>query len=440
MNYEDYVRSRLGHLAIDPSREASIVRELAQQLEQAAAAGRDPEGEITGWPALARKIEREAASPGERLALVADAWHDLRHTLRTWRRAPGFAIIAVLTLALGIGANTAIFSWVNAELLRALPYAHPGQLLILNSWADGRKVSVSYPDYLNWRQDNQKQNGSFEAMAWVQWKSYDISGAGAPEVVNAAAVSANYFSTLGILPVLGRSFGPGADSGGAQHEAVITWALAQRQFGIASKAIGKTLNLDQAAAYTISGILPPAYRDPNQTDLFVPDGTQMKDNADRGDRGDSAVIARLAAGATFAGAATQMRGEAVRLAAHYPDDKGVGSDVAPLRSAFVGSDARMLWLLLAAVGFVLLIACANVANLMLTRTAARQQEWTVRAALGAGRARLLRQLLAESVALGVAGATLGLALAEAAMHGLSALMSVAANEIVPLGLNHTVLL
>lgn len=439
MDWPRYVRQHLHLPEIDPAREASIVAELAQQIEQAATAGRDLEREIPDWPALARKIQREVAPAPERWAAASDLLRDLRHTFRTWRRAPGFAIIAILTLALGIGANTAMFSWVNAELLAALPYAHAGRLLILNSWANGRKVSVSFPDYVSWRQDNRQGQGSFAQMAWVQWFSTDLSGASAPEVVASADVSANYFSTLGILPVLGRSFSSGADTGAAKHEAVITWALAQRQFGTAANAVGKTVNLDQKQAYSVVGVLAPQYRDPNQTLLFLPDGLQLKDNADRGDRGDSAVIGELNPGATVATAAAEMRAESARLSAAYPDDNNVGSVVAPLRSAFVGSDAPMLWLLLGAVGLVLLIACANVANLMLTRTAARQQEWSVRSALGAGRARLIRQLLAESLALGIAGTVCGLLVAWTGMRGLAALMPLAANEVVALSLNPVVL-
>ncbi|MGH9468480.1 MAG: ABC transporter permease, partial [Terriglobales bacterium] len=346
---------------------------------------------------------------------------------------------AVLTRALGIGANTAMFSWVNAELLQALPYAHPSRLVVLQQWFDGRNVSNSYPDYLDWRQDNRKQNGSFSSLAWVQWLNSDLSGAGAPQVVPTADVSANYFSTLGVMPVLGRIFSPGADSGGARHEAILTWALARQQFGIADRALGKTINVDQAQAYTVVGVLPPAFREPQQTELFLPVGLQLKVDSDRGYRGNDAVLGRLKPGATSAAAAAQMRAEMARLSRIYPDDSGVGSVIAPLRSLFVGTDAPMLWLLLGAVGLVLLIACANVANLMLTRTAARQQEFTVRAALGAGRGRLLRQALAESLALGIVGAALGLLVAEAGMRGLAALMPVAANEVVPLGLSLPVL-
>ncbi|MGH9487336.1 MAG: ABC transporter permease [Terriglobales bacterium] len=436
-DWESYVRERLRLPGVEPAREQSIVSELAQQLDQAAGAGRDPEAEISDWAALARSLER-AQRPRWHGFWGPDLTRDLRHALRTWRRAPGFVIITVVTLALGIGATTAMFSWVNAELLQALPYANPGRLLTLHEWADGRQVSVSYPDYLSWRQDNRQGNGEFSALAWVQWLHFDLQGPAGPVVVNAASVSGNYFPTLGALPVYGRAFGPAADSGGAKSEAVLTWKLARQQFGEPAHALGKTVALDEHA-YTVVGVLPPQFRDANQTAVFIPDGLELKDNADRGSRGNSVVIGRLASGASFTPAAAQMRAEMRRLSAAYPDDQNIGSTVAPLRSAFVGSDAAMLWLLFGAVGLVLLIACANVANLMLTRTAARQQEWSVRAALGAGRGRLVRQLLAESLALGIAGIGAGLLVAEAGMRGLAALMPVAANETVPLGLSLPVL-
>ncbi|MGH9466479.1 MAG: ABC transporter permease, partial [Terriglobales bacterium] len=440
MDWERYVRERLPLSHLPPARAEEIVAELAQQLEQAARAGRDPEAEIPDWPALARKIEHSVASPVSRLLWGSDLARDLRHALATWRRAPGFAVIAVLTLALGIGANTAMFSWVNAELLQALPDAHPSRLMVLQEWSHGRRVAVCYPDYLDWRQDNHRQNGSFSSLAWIGWLHLDVGGAGSPEVVPAAYVSANYFSTLGVPPVLGRSFSPGADTGAAKHELVASWGLATRRFGAASRALGQPLNLDQAATYTIVGVLPPQFRTAQQTELFAPIGVDLKDNTDRGDRGDGAVIGRLTPGASFEQAAAQMRTEQARLDRAYPGtDQGIGSTIAPLRSLFVAGDAAMLWLMFAAVGLVLLIACANVANLTLTRTAVRQQEWGVRAALGAGRGRLIRQLLTESLALGTAGVAIGLLVAEAGMHGLAALMPVAGNEIVPLGLGWPVL-
>ncbi|MGH9417933.1 MAG: ABC transporter permease [Terriglobales bacterium] len=444
MNWTLYVRSRLAPLALDPAREHEVIAELAQQLEQthaaalaagcdAAEARRRTEASLGDAAALARRIEHAhapvTAAVRNRLPLrlraalaASDAGRDIAYALRGLRRAPGFAALAVLTLALGIGANTAIFSWVQAELLQALPYAHPDRLLLLNEYADGRTVSVSYPDYLSWRQDNQADHGAFAALAWVQWLHFDVSGAGTPEVVNAAAVSANYFATLGALPALGRGFSPGADAAAAQHEAIVSWHLAERQFGTPAAAVGRALSLDRAQAVTVVGVLAPDFRESSETEIFVPDGMELANNKDRGDRGDSAVMGRLAPGVTPEAAAAQMRGEAARLAIAYPeDDHAVGSVTAPLRSAFVGTDAGMLWLLMTAVGLVLLIACANVANLMLVRTAAREQEFAVRAALGAGRGRLTRQLLIESLVVALLGAGAGIAVALAALPALQRL-------------------
>ncbi|MGH9482539.1 MAG: ABC transporter permease, partial [Terriglobales bacterium] len=348
---------------------------------------------------------------------------DFKYAFRLLLRAPGFTVVAVLTLALGIGANTDIFAWVNAELLEALPYRQPDRLLVLNEFANGRTVSVTYPDYLDWQRDNQTQHGAFAAMAWFQQQGFNLSGAGEPQQVQAADVSANFFATLGVRPALGREFSPGADSGAAAPEAILSYGLWQRQFGGSAAAIGKTLNLDQAA-YTVAGVLPASYRDYNQTDLFVPAGRLLKRISDRGDHNDATVIARLAPGASAAGAGAQMRAEMAKLALAYPaSDAAEGSVVRPIRALFVGNDAPMLWLLLVAVGLVLLIACVNVASLMLARTAARRPEWAVRAALGAGQGRLLRQLLIESLMLAAPGAVAGVGLAAAGLAGLQRLAS-----------------
>jgi len=350
---------------------------------------------------------------------------DLRHALRLLRRAPGFALAAAVTLALGIGANTAIFTWVNAELLQALPYDHPGQLLVLNERANGRTVSDTYPDFLDWQRQNRASGGAFAGMAWFQQRGFNLSGAGLPEQVNAADVSANFFTSLGVRPQLGRDFALDADSAATAPAAILSEALWQRQFGGSPEAIGKVVNLDQRA-YTVIGVLPARFRDYNQTDVFVPVGRFLKDVSDRGAHDDAEVIARLAPGATEAGARGQMEAAMASLARAYPATNAAeGAVVRPIRELFVGNDAGMLWLLLGAVGLVLLIACANIANLMLVRTAARGQEWTIRVALGAGRARLVRQLLLESVVVAGLGGLLGLGLAAAALRGLRPLASAA---------------
>lgn len=436
-DWEAFVRERLRLPHLAAPRQLEVVAELAQQLEQAeqealarglapAAARAAAAAQVTDWTRLAHSIAR-AEAPVEshlppRTLAWCDAAHDLRHALRGWRRAPGFTLIAVLTLALGIGATTAIFSWVNAELVRALPFRQPGQLVQMLSTAHGRNVSVSYPDYLDWKAEAARPGSPVAAMAWDQALNFNLSGAGLPEVVNAADVSADFFSTLGVAPRLGRLFSPGADTAAARPEAILSDGLARRQFGVAARALGQTVNLD-TRAFSVIGVLSPSYRDPDQTDIYIPAGLELKDNMERGDRGDTAVIARMAPGASLGAVRERFTAVTERLARSYPQtNSDVGLAVMPLRAAFVGSDAPMLWLLLAAVGLVLLIACANVANLMLTRTAARRQEWTIKQALGADRRRLLRQVLVESLVLGLAGAAGGLAVAWAAMRGLAALL------------------
>ncbi|HXR97542.1 MAG TPA: ABC transporter permease [Terriglobales bacterium] len=343
---------------------------------------------------------------------------DLRFALRQLRRSPGFAVTAVLVLALGIGANTAIFSWVDAELLRALPYQQPNQLVVINEYANGRTVSDTYPDFLDFRQQNASGSGVFSSMAWFQQHGFNLSGAGQPEQASGADVSANFFATLGVRPALGRDFTASADTANASAEAVLAYPLWQRQFGGSAAALGTVIRLDDRA-YTIVGVLPMGFKDYNQTDVFVPAGLFLKDINDRGSHSDSDIVARLKPGATLAMAVTQQRLAMQRLAQAYPEtNENEGAVVRPIRELFVGGDAPMLWLLLAAVGLVLLIACANVANLMLIRTTARQQEWAIRAALGAGRGRLLRQMITESVALAALGGVAGLALAQWALQGL----------------------
>ena len=440
-NFEAFVRAKLPALGLTPAREQEIVAELAQQLEQvsaqAVAEGADgataqgrAEAHIPDWAKLARSIAAAEVPLGARLPLRMrlalagrDAASDWRLALRGLRRAPGFASVAILTLALGIGANTAIFTWVRAELLAALPFQQPDRLVALDEHANGRTVSVPYPDYLDWEAQNAAARGAFASLAWYQTLGLNLSGAGTPEVVSAGDVSGNFFATLGIHPQWGRGFAAGADSANALPEAIITSTLAARQFGAASAAVGQRLDLNMRA-YTVVGVLNAQFRDYNETEVFLPVGLFLK-TFDRGSHNDADVLARLTPEATEATALAQQRSAMAKLALAYPEeDAAEGAVVRPLRALYVGQDAPMLWLLFGAVGLVLLIACVNVANLMLVRTAGRREEWAVRAALGAGRGRLVRQLLVESLALALLGGAAGVGLAALALRGLQAVAPV----------------
>ena len=359
---------------------------------------------------------------------------DFRLALRGLRHAPAFTAAAVLTLALGIGANTAIFTWVNAELLAALPFAHADQLVFIRETYQGRLVAPSYPDYLDWIRQNGSQ-GAFQSLAWIQENDRNFSGSGQPVHVNAADVSANYLATLGVRVWLGRGFTAQADTAQAADGAILTYSFWRSHFGGSPAALGRTFDLD-ARPFTVIGVLPPEYRDAKQTDLLLPAGIFLKQLADRGDRGDAVAVGRLTPRTNLDAANAQLRTGMSRLAGMHVEDAGMSAIAQPLRLAFTGTDAPMLWLLLGATGLVLLLACANLANLMLVRTEARRPEWTMRAALGANRARLLAQLLMESATLALLGALAALGVAALALRGLRVM---AAGSNFTLALNLPVL-
>ncbi|HEV2829868.1 MAG TPA: ABC transporter permease [Pyrinomonadaceae bacterium] len=333
---------------------------------------------------------------------------DLRYGIRSLWQRPGFTAIAVITLALGIGANTTLFSFVNGILLRPLPYKDPSQLVILDENAPKQGIKsfgVSYPNFVDWRQ----QNHVFEDVTSYQPNSISLVGAGEPERLPGARISHGLFELLGVAPSLGRTFTAEEDQPETDNVVIIGHGLWQRRFAAADNAVGQTLTVN-GRARTIIGVMPPDFKFPETAELWVPLALNEK-LFTRTDHGLN-TIARLKPNVTLGQARAEMSNIARHIEEQNPvTNEGLGVDVWPLRDRLVGDYRDALLILLGVVAFVLLIACANVANLLLARSSARHKELALRAALGASRTRIVRQLLTESALLSVLGALLGVLLA-----------------------------
>jgi putative ABC transport system permease protein len=339
---------------------------------------------------------------------LEDLSQDLRYALRGLRKHRGFTAVAVITLALGIGANTAIFTVINTVLLRPLPYERPDQLVVLMETIAERPAGVSYPNFVDWR----NQSTSLENVAAVRNReSFNLTGAGESERLQGRLVSANFLSTLGVKPIRGRDFAAEEDQPGANPVAIISHALWQRRFGADENILGKQLTLN-GQQFTVIGVTPPNFQYATEADVSVPIGLSAERFKLRGKDPGVISFARLKPGTSIETANAELNTIAARLEQQYPDtNTGRRVRLESLRETVVGDVRPILLTLLGAVGFVLLIACANVANLLLTRSAGRQKEMAIRTALGAGRARILRQLFTESAVLALAGGVVGLLLA-----------------------------
>ena len=445
-DWQAFVRSRLSLPGLAPERESRIIRELATQLEdfygEALARGATEveaaahaAAQIADWDRMARDVlgaDRQHARPrldrvadrldrgthagAGRFHVIANIVRDARYAFRQLVRTPGFTFVTIVTLALGIGATSAIFSVVNGVLLRPLPFPDSEELVrVYEIVPQYGRFSVAPGTFLDWK----RQATVFERMAAISGGRATFAGAEGPEQVPGASVSAELFDLLRVQPMLGRTFTPSEDAPGRNSVAVLSHATWQRRFGADPGVLGRTISVNDQPV-TIIGVMPPDFSFPARTTEFWVPIALNPANATRGGH-FLAVIARRKAGVTSEQANAEMKTIAARLAQQYEQNANESAEIVPLHEQIVGSIRLALLTLFAAVAVVVLIACANVANLLLVRASVREKEIAIRTALGAGRTRLVLQMLAESLVLAIAGGALGLLLAYLAIPAIRTL-------------------
>ena len=356
---------------------------------------------------------------------------DLKFAIRHLLKSPGFTSVAILIMALGIGANTAIFSVVHSVLLEPLPFQDPDRLVQLwhvppqSSFPGMTQFAVSAANFLDW----QKQNDVFTGMALYSHGGFELTGHGKPETIHAGKVTSGFFSVLGVQPIYGRVFLPEEDQPGRNKELILSYKTWQTRYAADPNAVGRTVTLD-GAPYVIVGVMGPKMTKPDYAEVWTPLGLTAEEAAVRGEH-HFLAIARLKPGVTLAQAQAEMNTISHRLEQSYPaDDKGWGASVISLRDDLVGDVRPALLMMLGAVGFVLLIACANVANLIFARVFSRRKEVAIRSALGASRSRIVQPLLTESVIMAVCGGALGLVFAH---FGIELLVKFFADKLPRMG-------
>jgi putative ABC transport system permease protein len=429
----------LGRRDDESELDAELRFDLERRIEANVASGMTrEEAEMTAKREFGSvELAKEECRDERKTRWLEDLWQDKRYGLRMLRKNPGFTAIAILTLALGIGANTAIFSVVNAVLIRPLPFAEPGRLVRIfetNNKLHLPQFSSSVPNYLSWKEQQQ----SFEQMGIIGFVSMNLTGSGDPEQFNATSISPSLMPMLGIQPVMGRGFREEEEKPGSPHVVMISEGLWKRRFGGDTTLIGKNIALN-GADYTVVGITPEALNVLTGSEMNVPLTIDLSKEARLNHQ--TVAVARLRRGVSLAQAQEELNAIAHRVGQQYPEVKDWGVALLPFSRWLVADQLRTaLIVILAAVMFVLLIACANVANLLLSQASARQQEIAVRLALGAGRRRLLRQLLTESALLSLLGGIAGVLAAVWAVHVMRTALPAGLLPISNIGVDSRVLI